>query len=253
MKKRILISIIFVLIISYILIISIDLYHKKYVIIGTNNSTIVYYNDKNKINSIVTKENLNPKYSFENYEFYQNNTFIKGYLSYELMDSRTIPIIYNENYEKLYSDLLIAKKGDFDLIIKDVKVYNEASSEDENIIKKAMLENSLDLDYSDFKKSQVQIDNDLLTLYIIDNYGKKHDIYYCFAFITNSKNQISTVELSKSNEPINAERIIFHNLIDIDLDNQYELLIEINNGDNSPSYYKFYKYDLKSNEIYELK
>ena len=172
MKKRILISIIFVLIISYVLIFLVDLSHKKYVIIGTNNSTIVYYNDKNEINRIVTKEKLNQKYSFENYEFYQNSTFINGYLSFELMDGRTIPLIYSENYEKLYSDLLIAKKGNFDLKIKDVQVYNEASLEDENIIKKALLENSLDLDYSDFKKSKIQIDNDLLTLYIINNYGK---------------------------------------------------------------------------------
>ena len=46
MKKRILISIIFVLIISYVLIFLVDLSHKKYVIIGTNNSTVVYYNNK---------------------------------------------------------------------------------------------------------------------------------------------------------------------------------------------------------------
>lgn len=253
MKKRILISIIFVLIISYVLIFLVDLSHKKYVIIGTNNSTIVYYNDKNEINRIVTKEKLNQKYSFENYEFYQNSTFINGYLSFELMDGRTIPLIYSENYEKLYSDLLIAKKGNFDLKIKDVQVYNEASLEDENIIKKALLENSLDLDYSDFKKSKIQMDNDLLTLYIVNNYGKKHDAYYCFAFIINSNNQVSIVELSKSNEPINAERIIFQNLIDIDLDDQYELLLETNNGDNTSSYYRFYKYNSASNEINELK
>lgn len=253
MKKRILIFIIIILIISYIFVFLFDFCHRKYVVIGSNNSTIVYYNNKNKIKSIVTKETISKKCYFENYEFYQNGTFNNGYLDFELMDGRNIPLIYSEDYEKVYTNLLIAKKGDFDLKIKDIKIYNEATLEDENIIKNVLSENSLDSDYSDFAKSQIQIDNNLTTLYIIDNYGKKHDVYYCFAFIINSDNKMSIIKLSKSNEPINAERIILQYLIDIDLDGQYELLFETNNGDNTFSNYEFYKYNLQSDEVTELK
>ena len=49
------------------------------------------------------------------------------------------------------------------------------------------------------------------------------------------------------------KELFFKNWIDIDLDDQYELLLETNNGDNTSSYYRFYKYNSASNEINELK
>ena len=117
MKKRILISIIFVLIISYVLIFLVDLSHKKYVIIGTNNSTIVYYNDKNEINRIVTKEKLNQKYQIVWATGPKQFDIVKEELKKSSIDiekvqnAKILPYIYNMEEIMNISDIIVARSG----------------------------------------------------------------------------------------------------------------------------------------------
>ena len=52
---------------------------------------------------------------------------------------------------------------------------------------------------------------------------------------------------------LNVEQVDLINLIDIDFDNKYEIVISGNKGDDSPIYYYFYKYDDLNNTVTKFK
>lgn len=249
MKKKILIFILIILILINVSIYIFSLKRNDIVIIGSNNSTIIYYKN-NKISKIKYEYALSNKYKFENYKFYKDNNYVSGYLNFEYMDGRNIPILYNDYYEKEYMSTLIAVKGEIEPKVLKTKTIFEPTENDKKILKNVLLKNHLDDNYTYFSKTFLYDD---LNLYIVNNYSVNGSDYYCIAFIMNSSNQISILELEKYNQNITSKTILFSELIDIDLDNQYEILIRTFDGDNTPSYYKFYKYNSESNKIEELK
>lgn len=250
MKNKLFIAIIILFSISYIVISILNYNDKVYAIIGE--TTIVHYKNK-KINKIEYVDSMSKKKSYDNYKIYYNGSFING--TFNVTDNlESLYEIYNENYEQIYPYPFIAYKGDININAYDQNV-DEASNGDNSIITKILNENSLESNYTTFKKISYDIDNDgvIENIYYVDNEGNNSSIYF-FTFIFKNNNTIilekNIISLDKMNE---SKRKKLSTLIDIDLDGKYEIMLSESSGDNSKIYYHFYKFDSNANSVHEIK
>lgn len=250
MKNKLFVAIIILLSISCIVISILNYNDKVYTIIGE--TTIVHYKNK-KINKIEYVDYINKKYSYDNYKIYYNGSFING--TFNVTDNlESLYEIYNENYEQIYPYPFIAYKGDINMNLYNQSI-NEPNDSDNVIISKVLKENSLESNYTNFKKISYDVDNDGMVenIYYVDNERNNSSIYF-LTFISKNNNTIILEKNIVSMDKINEEsRKKLSTLIDIDLDGKYEIMFSESSGDDSRVYYHFYKFDSNTNSVNEIK
>ena len=251
MKKKVKYILVFLLVIIYAFVI---VYHysnnENYIIFGKD--TTIYYKD-NKIKNIKYNKNKNISSSYEKFQTYVDGKFIDTYIEFKKGSDGWYQV-YDTEYNKIYPYPLIAYNGDMNLNLYD-KTLTEQSDSDKKIILSYLKDNNLSEEYNTFKKISYDIDNDgsVENIYYINYYGTNVNSY-CAIFLQKNSTIVPIIlnEFS-SDEMLNVEQVDLINLIDIDFDNKYEIVISENKGDDSPIYYYFYKYDDLNNTVTKLK
>lgn len=252
MKKLICIIIIFIFSILNIFVIFMNNYNKNIAIFG--NTTIVYYKN-NKINKIKYVDKLKNKYNYEQFNFLIDDNFTKAKLVLNNNDENEWYQIYDQDFTKLYTRRLIAYKGNIEME-GSLKTSDEETELDTLNVSKIEKENDISLEKSEYKKIVFDMDNDGNSeiVYYIDYIDIKTNMYcYCiYLYKDNSLLSISTKNYSLE-QLTYSEKYDLAGVIDIDLDGKKEILLSSNNGDDTPVYYHFFKYDSKSNSVNEIK
>lgn len=252
MKRLISIIIIFIFSILNILVMFINNYNKNIAIFG--NTTIVYYKN-NKINKIKYVDKLKNKYNYEQFNFLIDDNFTKAKLVLNNNDENEWYQIYDQDFTKLYTRRLIAYKGNIEME-GSLKTSDEETELDTLNVSKIEKENDISLEKSEYKKVVSDIDNDgnLETLYYINYVDVKMNMYYCCIYLYKDNSLLSISTKNYSLEQLTySEKYDLAGVIDIDLDGKKEILLSSNNGDDTPVYYHFFKYDSKSNSVNEIK
>lgn len=252
MKRLICIIIIFIFSILNILVMFINNYNKNIAIFG--NTTIVYYKN-NKINKIKYVDKLKNKYNYEQFNFLIDDNFTKAKLVLNNNDENEWYQIYDQDFTKLYTRRLIAYKGNIEME-GSLKTSDEETELDTLNVSKIEKENDISLEKSEYKKVVSDIDNDgnLETLYYINYVDVKMNMYYCCIYLYKDNSLLSISTKNYSLEQLTySEKYDLAGVIDIDLDGKKEILLSSNNGDDTPVYYHFFKYDSKSNSVNEIK
>lgn len=252
MKRLISIIIIFIFSILNILVMFINNYNKNIAIFG--NTTIVYYKN-NKINKIKYVDKLKNKYNYEQFNFLIDDNFTKAKLVLNNNDENEWYQIYDQDFTKLYTRRLIAYKGNIEME-GSLKTSDEETELDTLNVSKIEKENDIILEKSEYKKVVSDIDNDgnLETLYYINYVDVKMNMYYCCIYLYKDNSLLSISTKNYSLEQLTySEKYDLAGVIDIDLDGKKEILLSSNNGDDTPVYYHFFKYDSKSNSVNEIK
>lgn len=252
MKRLISIIIIFIFSILNILVMFINNYNKNIAIFG--NTTIVYYKN-NKINKIKYVDKLKNKYNYEQFNFLIDDNFTKAKLVLNNNEENEWYQIYDQDFTKLYTRRLIAYKGNIEME-GSLKTSDEETELDTLNVSKIEKENDISLEKSEYKKIVFDMDNDGNSeiVYYIDYIDIKTNMYcYCiYLYKDNSLLSISTKNYSLE-QITNSEKYDLVGVIDIDLDGEKEIILSSNNGDDTPVYYHFFKYDSKSNSVNEIK
>ena len=252
MKRLISIIIIFIFSILNILVMFINNYNKNIAIFG--NTTIVYYKN-NKINKIKYVDKLKNNYNYEQFNFLIDDNFTKAKLVLNNNDENEWYQIYDQDFTKLYTRRLIAYKGNIEME-GSLKTSDEETELDTLNVSKIEKENDISLEKSEYKKVVSDIDNDgnLETLYYINYVDVKMNMYYCCIYLYKDNSLLSISTKNYSLEQLTySEKYDLAGVIDIDLDGKKEILLSSNNGDDTPVYYHFFKYDSKSNSVNEIK
>lgn len=252
MKRLISIIIIFIFSILNILVMFINNYNKNIAIFG--NTTIVYYKN-NKINKIKYVDKLKNKYNYEQFNFLIDDNFTKAKLVLNNNEENEWYQIYDQDFTKLYTRRLIAYKGNIEME-GSLKTSDEETELDTLNVSKIEKENDISLEKSEYKKVVSDIDNDgnLETLYYINYVDVKMNMYYCCIYLYKDNSLLSISTKNYSLEQLTySEKYDLAGVIDIDLDGKKEILLSSNNGDDTPVYYHFFKYDSKSNSVNEIK
>lgn len=249
MKKRIIFLLFILLILVNLVIIILNSFDESYVMFGT--TTKVYYKNGNysKIKHI-SKPNSKLNYSKVNL-FYENE-FIPAYINVTYSENLYGYEIYNEDYEKLSVYPMIFSSEDININMKVGTSENLTDTDKENI-NKIIKENNYD-EYAHFKKITYDLDNDGNTenIYYLDNILYQQDSYYLAIYVQKGNELTSIKQITLSDDELaGGERYDIFGIADIDLDNNYEIVLSSNSGDDSPVYYHFYKYD--NGSITELK
>ena len=227
-------------------------YNKNIAIFG--NTTIVYYKN-NKINKIKYVDKLKNKYNYEQFNFLIDDNFTKAKLVLNNNDENEWYQIYDQDFTKLYTRRLIAYKGNIEME-GSLKTSDEETELDTLNVSKIEKENDISLEKSEYKKVVSDIDNDgnLETLYYINYVDVKMNMYYCCIYLYKDNSLLSISTKNYSLEQLTySEKYDLAGVIDIDLDGKKEILLSSNNGDDTPVYYHFFKYDSKSNSVNEIK
>ena len=252
MKKRVGIILIFILLVLYVFI-SIIFYSTKNVAIF-GKTTIVYYKN-NKIDKIKYYDKIKNKYSYELFNVLIDDKFVKAKIILNNNNENEWYQIYDLDYEKLYPYQLIAYKGNINME-GSTKTSDEETELDISNISKIEKENDLNVEKNEYKKIIFDMDNDGNSeiVYYIDYIDIKTNMYcYCiYLYKDNSLLSISTKNYSLE-QLTYSEKYDLAGVIDIDLDGKKEILLSSNNGDDTPVYYHFFKYDSKSNSVNEIK
>lgn len=252
MKKVICIFIVFIFSILNIFVIIINEYNKNIAIFG--NTTIVYYKN-NKINKIKYTDELNNKYNYETFNVLFDNEFVKAKLIINNDNENEWYQIYNKNYEKLYPNQLIAYKGNIEMK-GSIKTSDEKTELDTLNISKISKEVGFDSEPYEYKKIVFDINNDgdSEIIYYINYVDLKSKMYYYCIYLYENNSLLPINTKSYTLEQItNSEKYDLVGVIDIDLDGEKEIILSSNSGDDTPIYYHFFKYDVGSNSINEIK
>lgn len=252
MKRLISIIIIFIFSILNILVMFINNYNKNIAIFG--NTTIVYYKN-NKINKIKYVDKLKNKYNYEQFNFLIDDNFTKAKLVLNNNEENEWYQIYDQDFTKLYTRRLIAYKGNIEME-GSLKTSDEETELDISNVSKIEKENDISLEKSEYKKIVSDIDNDgnLETLYYINYVDVKMNMYYCCIYLYKDNSLLSISTKNYNLEQLtSSERYDLVGVIDVDLDGKKEIILSSNNGDDTPVYYHFFKYDEKDNSINEIK
>ena len=252
MKKLICIIIIFIFSILNIFVIFMNNYNKSIAIFG--NTTIVYYKN-NKIDKLKYVDKLKNKYSYEIFNILIDNSFVKAKLVLNNTTENEWYQIYDQNFSRLYTRNLVAYKGNIKME-GSTKTSDEETELDISNISKIEKENDLNVEKNEYKKIVFDMDNDGNSeiVYYIDYIDIKTNMYcYCiYLYKDNSLLSISTKNYSLE-QITNSENYDLVGVIEIDLNSEKEIILSSNNGDDTPVYYHFFKYDSKSNSVNEIK
>ena len=254
MKKIIWIFLILYIIVLVSFIMTLD--KNNYVLFGT--TTTIYYDNNNQIKNIKKSNKLNGKLNYEKLNVYNNGKFQEGYINLYKEDNSIFYNIYNKNQEKIKSNnLLLAYKGDINIKVNQSEIQNKLDSNEKNKLLNILKNKGINEDITYFSKQELDLDNDAQkeTIYTLSNYGGKiNNISYSYIFVR-SNNEVIDVTLIKNenkNSPENPQKYHVWS-VDIDNDNAYEIVVSSTNGDDSPVYYEFYKFDSSNKKIVELK
>ena len=249
MKKNVLLIVIFLLSICYIIS---ELYYINDNEAKIGDNTIVYYKN-NKLDKIKYVDKINKRYDYKKFNIYNKGNIESGTIN--IIDNQDLyhMDIYDDEFNKLYINDHIVYKN-VDLKILDVNTTSNINENDKIKINKFLNKNNLSLEYYFYEKSVIKLKDSLINIYYIDNFAMSSDSYYRIMFIEKD-GEYELIKLNKyTNENIMmAENFKLINLVDIDLDNEYELMLMSSEGENGPTYYKFYKYDEVTNKVKEIK
>ena len=209
---------------------------------------VIYFGETTKV--IVSKNSFkivddNKKINNKKVKILFNNKFIDAYL-YSSNDFNYNRIIYyaiTENKEKLslYNNLL-AYSNDVNTKFYDLTIYNNIYSEDETLIREFISEKNLSLDnISNIKRISFDLDKDskkenIYTISIIEN-----KYFYTYNFIVDDEINVISESMDK-NASVKKKYDNIYKIIDINNDNNYEIVMVRNNGEDEALTYRFYKY-----------
>lgn len=256
MKNRYIIIFLVVLIISNIFLIISNYKKYDYIFFGTH--TILEYKDEQLI-GIKEYKKVNNKLNYKIFNVYNDTKIDKYYLN--INNDGSIPgyDIYSLDNEQInLSNSLLAYTDGIEIkILKNIK-SNEIKEADKFIFKEIFKQYDLSENYNLFmEKIECDIDNDgsLEKIYSINNYGLSNEKIYCFTFLVESDDKFIMIDkiIDKPENVQNVDRKNLSWVIDLDNDNKYEIVLMKNSGDNTITYYEFYKYDDKSNKITKMK
>lgn len=255
MKKKPIIIIFIVLYVILVISYVFNFTKENYILFGT--TTFVYYDDNNNIKKIKYVDEINKKLNYEKFKVYLNKKFDNYYINFYNEDNATFYNLYNEQYEKISSkELLLAVKGDLKVKVSNVQMETTIVDERDyllDILKKHKINEEINV----YSKQTLDIDNDneKENIYMISNYGGKvNKVIYSYIFIEESNHSTIDVALT-TNDPINTAAIKqkYHIWsVDLDNDNNYEIVVSSIDGDDSPVYYEFYKYDSHKRQVSKL-
>ena len=202
--------------------------------IEIKNGNIKIYNEDVAIDNIKVK-------------IYFKGKFVDGYISSGTGESsgvENIYYVYNENGDYLLPETtLIAHTKDISIKIKDgLKIDADQTEEINKFLTfiKEIPENEFDIDY--MNTHLIDIDEDGHDEYIY-SFGLVEDNskYKSYAFVKKDDNYvlIDSVESGLSD----IKKIIFTNLIDVDSDGKYEVMLDKIMGEYGPFYYELYSFD----------
>lgn len=219
------------------------------------NSNIVYLGNHTKVLSfgnILFKYNLNNNIVLRKVNIYKTSNVLKGYIKTEKYNSENRYYAVSVNNKTIKLNDFIASG-----ILKKVDIINtgKASEIDSNKVSKLndLLEKELTIDnVYGYKEISYDIDNDndeediIYTTYMENGSLVTNIFLYENGNVTNIINYENDLEAEN-----NCKNYDLVCVINFNKDNNYEIVISVNDGDSQPTYYNIYK--LENGNIKEIK
>lgn len=250
MKQKIIIFIFVIVYISLILSYIVSINKNNYIVMGT--STFIYYDKNNNIKSIKYKDNIDKSLNYEKFKVYIDNEFNDYYVTFN-NDSHVPYInIYTMSNEIYYSNTyFLGYIGNLNLNVSTpTRVSNEEI--DKNKLSKILKSKSLEDSNLFLTMQQMDIDNDgdKETIYTVSNISLKDSYYY--TFLIESDGTVIDINLVINDEKTSIKSRHAWS-IDLDKDNNYEIILARNSGDDTITYFDIYKYDSSNKTIKLMK
>lgn len=242
-KKRICI---FLLLILVLIIIVFEVISFNTIYLGSNTRIIV-------IGGKIIKKYGNKKIVLKKVNYYKNGEKNKGYIKSKEYENGNYYYIVSKDNKTIDLDNLIAAGLMIKLKTPSSSVIN--TNKEEIDIDELNDDLNLDLSIEDvnyYKNITYDIDNDkskeeiIYVSYVMDNYLK------ISIFIRDDNGIINVFEYGKdrySNEPQKA--FMLSNIVDLNNDGNYEIIVSRVDKDSQPAYYDIYSY--KNGKIKEIK
>jgi|GEM_PF-2357180 len=229
--------------------------------IFNNNKGTVYIGDVTKLEIKKGKIAINKKQKKLNLtqaKIYFNGSFINGYLKSDKGDINNKAILYeayNEDGVILrFTDDLLAYTGNVNIKVADINMLDIMADDDSTIVfdffKSIGGGDNHSVDILDYKKIVYDLDNDgkLEYIYSVDILEEgTTDTSFVFICDGNEKKLINKKTGEIDN--VDLKKVSFFNLIDLNEDNKYEIVIRVKNGEYGSNSYKIYNYDGNLKEI----
>lgn len=253
MKNRILMIVLILLVILNAIILFFENYYNQVLIIGGN--TIFEYRN-NKLLKIKKSNKINKRLNYKKYSVYNNGSFEDYYIDFESGDYNNISYTLYNNFdeENNITGTLLAYTNGLNIKVQSVKSSYIMSDNDKKILQNYLPDYNLNSLY--FNKVIVDLDNDGLNeeIYIVNNFNLVNvpDKAVSYVFLKTHNGNIVEIEKNESSNQNKVPAYRFSYSIDIDKDNENEIVLSKFYNESIANYY-IYKFDSKSNEIYELK
>lgn len=243
MKKRI--TIILLLIVTFILISFIFSIIKKTELFIGGTTKITINNNNIKIGE--NKKSFSPRKA----KILFNNGFIDGYISSEYIEDGSTYVLklYDKSFNQIVlSSSIFAYTGNIKITIPKYETTNYYTKIEKDYINGILNENNLSGPIDKYTKILVDIDkdNNYEELYSISTSNETN--INSIVFIKNDDNyEIIDSKKGELAKAPSIESVDFSNIIDINDDGIYEIVLINSFGDDSPSEYNIYTY--KNGEI----
>lgn len=211
------------------------------------NKTEIYLGDYTKVNiknnNIIIKNN-NESISNKEIYYYNDTKFVKGYLYSESINNKKIYTVINDEKQKIkfLNDKIIAtKKLNIKIYNPDFTTINSIESEEilKYLSKKSKFETVISIQKYEYDFNKDGVDEVLYAAVVNLNSDE-----YCTYILNEINDSFEIIDSAITNNTLpNKKRIVIYKYIDFDNDDNYELVIKENNGDDSPTYYNVYTYE----------
>ncbi len=255
MKKFLCISLIVIL---YAILIIYFIFYKSnmnFVLLG--NTTIITYKN-NEIKEISYINKINKRLDYEEIKMHNGEDFEKYCISFFNFEGLINSKYYKDCYEEVELDSSLAYHGDININVAKNRQTSVMNNSDYTLINQALQTKNISGTASYFNKSTLDIDEDGVneSIYTINNYSNiEDDKFFNYVFLVESNGTIIDINYVQNNEetPGIYERNEFRWAADIDLDNNYEIILSTVKGDDSREEFLFYKYNGTSfNQVLEV-
>lgn len=222
------------------------MYPKVVAIFGNN--TIIYYKD-NKIVKIDHPEKINYRYNFNKFLVYDDGNSEECYLNNKEENGYNYFEIYKNDLSRKYINPVIAYTKELNFNIYKSNESNDYTQNETKKIQEVLSNNGLDKQYTDVSKKVTKN----MTMYSVKNYKSEVEEYYSIVFLVDSNDKVNIIDKSYYDKnSIDVKKYNYFGQVDIDKDGVDEIVITETKGDDSPTYYYFYKYDSSQGTLSEI-
>lgn len=222
------------------------MYPKEVAIFGDN--TIIYYIN-NRLVKIDHPDKINYRYNFNKFLVYNDGNFEEGYLNNKEENGYSYFEVYMSDFSKKYMNPVIAYTKELDLNIYISKESNDYTQSELKKIQEVLSENNLDNKYTNISKKETKN----MIMYNINNYKIESERYYNIVFLLDANGKVNIIDKSYYDKnTVSGKKYNFFGQVDIDKDGTDEIAITETQGDDSPTYYYFYKYDSSTGILSEI-